>query len=389
MNNTEYSKKIEGSVKSIGVIIEPTIHNIGLADFYVKNDYSVSDWGKMPLPEGVGIDNRALLFEAAYNFELLAKAGLPVCYKGLVTDKGNVMNFDEAVMSGGQIVAMRMDFANVLPVPFVDGRYDYSRYQNPLESNYMVPVEWIFREAGPLADGSSLVKRMKKGECTAADYGLPAEYKAGNPLPFRVSDASTKYEKDDRYLSGRVLREMAGLSEVEWKACEDLHIDAAKIVVEHAASRGIKVYDGKVEMFRIRHSINGRYNNFVLADFVGTKDENRREVLPYGNLNIPVPTSKQAKRNAHKLLNPAWAAAVDEEKNLAEEEGRQDWKERVLATGLKPTALPGWYIEADNNLSNAVVNTICGKKALLAPALDDAALEFLEAKNRLEDMVNM
>ncbi len=387
MDDLQYSRTVEGSVKRIGVITEPTKDAPGLADFYVKDDYSVFDWGKMPLPEGVGIDNRALLMEAAYNFELLQKEGLPVGYRGLVTAGGDVVNFEVAVKTGEKVVAMRMEFVNILPVSFVDGRYDYGRYQDPEESNYMVPVEWIFREAGPLADGSSLVRRMNAGKCAPADYGLPADYNACDPLPFRVSDVSTKYEKDDRYLPGRVLRGMAGISEVEWTACVELNLEAAAVVVDHATSRGIKVYDGKVEIYRNLELDHPYYLDFALGDFVGTKDENRREVLPRGALKVPVPTSKQAKRNAHKLLDPEWAAAVGEEKELAEKEGRQDWKERVIARGLGPTPLPAFFIRADNDLSNAVVNAICGKEVLPAPALDNAALGFLDARKRLENMV--
>jgi phosphoribosylaminoimidazole-succinocarboxamide synthase len=379
----DYIRTLEGSVKTIKVLQEPTLEAPGMADFYVKDDYSVFDWGRMPLADGAFVDNRALLWESAFNFELLESEDVPVGYRGLVMPDGKVMSVDDAAASGIQPVAMRMQLVNLIPLPFDEekGMYDYSGYQRPMENNYMSPIEWIFRVPGRLPDGASITKRIEKNKASLSELGLPPDYKAGDPLPCWVKDISTKYEKEDRYdIPLADMQMMAGLTADEFEQCGKLLMYAARRVVEHAASVGIHVFDGKGEI-----AVVDRQNSrFSLVDFFGTKDENRRTVLPIGKMEKDVPTSKQAKRKAHKLRDREWYDACDEEKKLAEQEGRDDWKERVLARGLEPQALPLYFVDADNDLSNAVVNAVCSKDVIPASSLEDAALAFVEAEKRLK-----
>ena len=84
------------SVKSLGIIREATDTDAGIFDFiYRQGDYSVFDWGTMPMPEGTQMDNRPVAVVGAYNYELIRKLGFPVSYLGTVADDGAAYNLEQ------------------------------------------------------------------------------------------------------------------------------------------------------------------------------------------------------------------------------------------------------------------------------------------------------
>jgi phosphoribosylaminoimidazole-succinocarboxamide synthase len=383
-----YEKTLEGSVKSIRFIELPSPTRPGVADFHVKNIYSVFDWGEMPMEDGAFLDNSSLLIESAFNFERMQAQGIPNSYQGLVMADGRLLSLKDAIEAAEIPVAIRMRVVNRMPggvdeLPFQEGEgYDYSAYQKPLVNNFMVPVEFIHREAGPLPDGSSFTRRLERGAVVLADHCLPADYQPGADFPIKVADWSTKYEAKDAYERPDVLMAKAGLTPEEFAAATEMVMLASSRYVSDAALANMLVGDGKLEVAIIGNQGSDRGYLFEITDFAGTFHEVRRSILPHGRLDHPVRHSKQTERNLHKKVDAEWARVVGEESDAAEADGRSDWKDRVIAAGYAPTALPGHYFEAKNTLSRAVVNHLIATHMDGAsvypdtPSLDEAALAF-------------
>ncbi len=331
------------SVKEIRVEREPTADALGRGSFHFTDAYSVFDWGRMPdeLP-GKGASLCAM---GAANFEALEAAGVPTHYRGLVRD-GEVVPL-AAVEAPPRELAIEL--TRVPDLPFAAGSYDYDAYHAAGGSNYLVPLEVVFRNVVPV--GSSLRRR---GE--PADYGVDREAWPDEPVDLEapVVEFSTKYEERDRYLDREEADRIAGRADLD--ALESLARSVNDLVTERATAAGLTHQDGKIECLYVDGEVR-------VADVVGTFDENR---FAYGDQQL----SKEVVRQYYRRHDPDWVEAVAAAKAEADRRGVADWRPLCEA---EPAPLPDGVVTAVGDLYAAGANAYLGRELLAAPSLDDAA----------------
>jgi phosphoribosylaminoimidazole-succinocarboxamide synthase len=358
------------SVKQIGVFTSPTPTQAGVCDFIFRDVYSVFDWGKMPMPEGSSVDNTTIVLMAALNFEMMQRRGLKTHYIGMVDDRGEIVSFQDVAdrhlgpVGGPQPLPnkIRVRYVNKLPVPFAEGQYDYSAFQEPPANNFVYPLEFIFRNS--LGKDASVWKRIARGEISLSDFGLPETLKPGDKLPSPVLDYSTKFESEDRYLRPEEAMKLAGLSPNRFANINEAILMADRLLTDDARSLGFVHEDGKVEMVRLGD------NEDAFGDVAGTWHEDRYLFGPDGKK-----ISKQPYRDVNRLLNPEWAAEIDQRKAEARERGIKDWKSLVT---VQPKPLPPEFFAVMNNLFRAGTNRYTGHVFYpdASPSLEEAFAEF-------------
>ena len=339
------------SVKNFRIEEAATETALGRGVFEFTDDYSVFDWGKMPdrIPE----KGASLCTMGAFNFELLEAEGVPTHYRGVIVDD-EVVDLSAALDAGAAPSEMAIDLTMVPELPFEGGEYDYESYYAAVDSHYLVPLEIVFRNRVPV--GSSLRKRSEP-----ADHGLDREAWPDEPvdLPEPVVEFSTKYEKQDRYLSRAEADEIAGPAGID--DLEAVAREVNRVVTERAETVGLDHQDGKIECLYDDGEIR-------VADVVGTFDENR---FSRGGRQI----SKEVIRQYHKRTQPAWVEAVGDAKSQADAEGVADWKSLC---DREPEPLDGSVLRTARNLYCAGTNTYVGEAVFDAPDLDDV-LDAVEA----------
>ncbi|PSQ59049.1 MAG: phosphoribosylaminoimidazolesuccinocarboxamide synthase [Halobacteriales archaeon SW_9_67_25] len=340
------------SVKDFRVDEPPTPTALGRGAFVFTDDYSVFDWGKMP--DEIPDKGAALCTMGAFNFELLERQGIPTHYRGVLGDREE-RPLEGALENGEPPRQMAIDLVAVPDLPFEGGSYDYEAYHDTAGSNYLVPLEIVFRNRVPV--GSSLRRRSEP-----ADHGLAIRAWPDEPvdLPEPVVEFSTKYEEQDRYLDREAADSIAGRAELA--DLEGLAREVNRLLTERAAKAGMVHQDGKIECLYHEGEVR-------VADVVGTFDENR---FAYDGQQV----SKEVVRQYHKRTQPEWVAAVSEAKERAREEGIADWKS--LCDRI-PAPLDGAVIEATRDLYCAGANAYVGRETFDAPTLGVAV-------NRVSDL---
>ncbi len=330
----------ETSVKSIGVIEEPTETEMGICDMiYRDNFYSVFDWGRMPMPEGATLDNRPVAIVAAYNYELVKQLGFPVAYLGTVDRYGEARSLGDFGRKNEIPNTFRVKMVHRIKPDHPNKQYDYGKFKAPQVKHFVLPLEFIWRtEAGP---DSSFWTHIKDGDYKLSDFGLPEDLKPGDKLPFPILDHSSKYEDHDRYFSPSVARELSGLGPGQWGYLDNMRRIINHVLSTRASHIGIKRPDGKQEFL----------NTLELTDAAGTWHEDRFEYQTKSGIWVKV--SKQAPRDLNKLLNPEWAKQCTELKKQAEKEGFTDWRQRVT---VQPKPLEAEFFKQYNNLMYAATN---------------------------------
>ncbi|PSQ28647.1 phosphoribosylaminoimidazolesuccinocarboxamide synthase [Halobacteriales archaeon SW_10_68_16] len=333
------------SVKDFRVDEPSTASELGRGAFVFTDDYSVFDWGKMP--DEIPDKGASLCTMGAFNFELLESEGVPTHYRGVVVD-GQERPLDGVLDAGTPPREMAIDLTQVPDLPFEDGTYDYGAYHDAAGSNYLIPLEIVFRNRVPV--GSSLRKRS-----TPADHGLDvaAWPDEAVDLPEAVVEFSTKYEEQDRYLDRAEADRIAGRADIE--DLEAVAREVNRIVTDRAERAGMVHQDGKIECL----SHDGEIR---VADVVGTFDENR---FAYDGQQV----SKEVIRQYHKRTQPEWVTAVSEAKERAKQEGIADWK---ALCECKPESLDGRVIETARDLYCAGTNAYTGRDVFAAPTIDEA-----------------
>ncbi len=336
------------SVKNFRVEEPATTDSLGRGSFQFTDDYSVFDWGKMP--DEVPAKGATLCTMGAFNFELLEAAGAPTHYRGVVADEdGAVVDIDTALDRRTTPREMAIDLAQVPDLPFDEREgYDYDAYHDAAGSNYVVPLEVVFRNR--VGVGSSLRSRTDPGE-HGLDHGTWPE--GAVDLPEAVVEFSTKYEEQDRYLDHAAADRVAGAAELA--ELEALAREVNRVITERAAEAGFVHQDGKIEC--VYHD-----GELLVADVVGTFDENR---FAYDGQQV----SKEVLRQYHKRTQPGWVGAVSEAKDEADERGLADW------TGLcdrEPEPLDAGVIEVARDLYCAGANAYIGREVFDAPGVDEA-----------------
>jgi len=341
------------SVKEIYILQETTARHPGLADFKYRPVFSVFDYGTIEPP--VPLDNSTINLMMGLNFENMAEQGIPSHYVGLVTDKWELITAKEAITRKEAPTIARVKFANRFMPRFQDGQWDYSMFENGETKCYVQPIEFISRN--DLPEASSVWKRVKKGEITMQDLGLPADFKPGDRVPENLKpilDYSTKFEPDDRYLSPAQAQQLMAIDFTRFNQINLMTKRASVFMTDYAASRGFERLDGKVEYVTFLSPSDGKTLD-VLGDAVCTWHEDRL-VTPQG-LGI----SKQRIRNKVKELNPEWYAEIERAKQQAKDEGIEDFR-TLMNPGIEYTSPSPEFFEAINQLFRAGTNQWVGTK---------------------------
>ena len=342
------------SVKNFRVEEPATTDSLGRGSFQFTDDYSVFDWGKMP--DEVPAKGATLCTMGAFNFELLEPAGIPTHYRGVVAgEDGPVVDIETALDRERAPRVMAVDLAQVPALPFDEHRgYDYDAYHDAAGSNYVVPLEVVFRNR--VGVGSSLRSRTDPGE-HGLDRGTWPE--GAVDLPEAVVEFSTKYEEQDRYLDRPEAERIAGAADLEDLESVALAVNGA--LNRQAEDRGFHHEDGKIEC--LYHA-----GTVTVADVVGTFDENR---FAYGGQEV----SKEVIRQYYRRTDPEWVAAVSDAKSEARAEGVADWRELCERS---PEPLPEGVLDAVSDLYTAGANAYTGTEWFDAPAIDDAVERIRE-----------
>jgi len=297
-----------GSVKDLVIKEKPSAQKMGLGIFSFTDDYSVFDYGKMP--DIIPFKGEALCRMAAFNFSELEKKGIKTHFRKLL--KGN---------------QMEVNLVQVLR-PQKNELKDSS-------SNYLIPLEIIFRNSLP--EGSSVFKRIAKGELKIEDIRLKEMPKPGEKLVKPLLDVSTKLEETDRYLSWSEAQSLARLKEKELSELKEKTFLINDFLTEKAEEIGLEHADGKVE-FALTPK-----RELMLVDVVGTLDENR---MLFNGMHI----SKQVLRDYY--LKTEWYKKIDEVK--AKGLPKEKWP--------APQRLPKELIEIVSNMYKSVTEAWCNKK---------------------------
>ncbi len=332
------------SVKNFRIEEPASADALGRGVFEFTDDYSVFDWGKMPdqIPE----KGASLCTMGAFNFESLEANGIPTHYRGVVVD-GEVQPLSAAIEAGQPPAAMAISLTTVPDLPFEDGSYDYDAYYEDVDSHYLIPLEIVFRNRVPV--GSSLRNRSDPD-----DHGLDGEEWPDEPvdLPEAIVEFSTKYEKQDRYLTRAEAEEISGPASID--ELETVARAVNELVTEQATEADLTHEDGKIECLYHDGEIH-------VADVVGTFDENR---FSRDGQQI----SKEVIRQYHKRTQPDWVDAVGVAKQQATAQAVADWKSLCDA---KPAPLDDSVIQTARNLYCAGTNAYIGRELFDAPPLAD------------------
>ena len=353
MARTEYERVIEKatSVKTIKIIREPTPRAAGIADFTYRPVFSVFDIGTIIPP--VPLDNTTVCLMVGFNFELLEEEGVESThYFGVLDSDEKLISAREAMQKGHKPDTMRVQFVHRIQPEFREGQWDYSKFKNPTETSYVLPLEFISRNELPKE--SSIWKRIERGELTLADLGLPEGFKKGDVLPHGkrpLLDYSTKFEPDDRYISARQAREILNMDDGTFEKLNETTRKASWTMTRYALSRGFKRIDGKVEYVTMP-SNHGQ--TIVLGDVVCTWHEDR---LLYKGF----PVSKQLIRDEMRKLNPAWYDEIQRAKAYAKSRRVDDF--RTLMNPEITYTLPSEdFFYGINKLFQAATNVWVDKK---------------------------
>ncbi len=320
-----------GSVKDLKIMEKPTEQEPGRGRFSFSDRYSVFDWGEMPDL----IDNKgpAIALLGAYFFEKLEEMGIPTHYIGLV-EKGSVKKLSELESPSD---TMEVDILRVIKPRLEAGNYDYSMYGEE-KGGFLIPLELIYRNYLP--PGSSVFKRLEKGEITPQDLGLAEKPHPDQKLETPVLDVSTKLEVTDRYISWQEAREISGLSEAELAELKQITSTINDFITREFSKIGLVNEDGKIETgFDFQRRL-------MLVDVLGTLDECR---FTFEGL----PVSKEVLRIYYR--DTAWHQATEE----AKKEDRQNWKNICR---LSPEPLPPRLKHLVSQIYSSCTNEITGKE---------------------------
>lgn len=249
-----------GSVKDLTVMEKPLKNKTGRGRFIFSDRYSVFDWGEMP--DHIPNKGKSLCISAAYFFEKLESMGINTHYLGLVED-GQLKRISEVK---GPVDIMEVKLLRVLKPPKTADGYDYSDYKQE-DSNFLVPLEVIFRNSLP--SGSSVFKRLEKGELELKELGLEKIPLPGQTLNKPFLDVSTKLEESDRYLTWKEAQEIAHLNDKELEEIKEITLSINESIWQEADEIGLKYEDGKIE-FGFDEE-----RKLLLVDVLGTLDECR------------------------------------------------------------------------------------------------------------------
>ena len=320
-----------GSVKDLRILEEPTNRQSGKGRFVFSDRYSVFDWGEMP--DQIEHKGAAIAILGAFFFEKLEAMGIPTHYLGLVED-------DQAKKLShikNPVNAMEVQMLRVIKPEVKSDQYDYSSYQGET-GGFLIPLEVIYRNSLP--PGSSVFKRLAKGEAKPEDLGLQGMPVPNQKLESPLLDVSTKLEVTDRYITWNEARAISGLTEVEINALKKLTNTVNDLITQEFSKIGLVNEDGKIEVGF------DQQRRLMLVDVLGTLDECR---FTFAGL----PVSKEILRIYYR--NTPWHQATEEAKT----KDRQRWKE---ICAISPEPLPPLLKQLASQIYCACTNEITQKE---------------------------
>ena len=311
-----------GSVKDLVVKKPATESETGIGIFHFTDDYSVFDYGKMP--DTIPAKGEALCRMAAYNFQQLSKLGIKSHFRQLV--------------SGNE---MEVDLVRVL--------FPQKGELKEGMNNYLVPLEVIFRNSLP--EGSSVFKRLAKGQTTYQQLGLSRMPEPGEKLEKPIMDVSTKLEPSDRYLTWEEAGQIACLSNEEAEELKSKALKINEFITKRATELGIEHADGKVEF-----AVSPK-RQLILVDVCGTLDENR---FLFNGVHL----SKQVLRDYYKTMS--WYEVIEREK--AEGKGHGQF--------TAPEKLPPEWVSLVSDMYKAVTEAWTGAKIWDSPSIEEVMQQY-------------
>ncbi len=303
-----------GSVKDLEIIKKPTKDEEGVGVFEFSDRYSIFDYGEMP--DEIDGKGESLCLMSTYNFKELEKKGI----------KSHFIELEERNR-------MKVKVVNVI----TEGTPDEFK-------NMIFPLEIIYRNY--LGEGSSVFRRLKKGEIEPSDLGFDSYPEVDKKLDPPIIDFSTKYEKFDRYFKNlEEVKEHAGFDDDMIDVIKEKAIEVNNFINDRAKEMGWKHLDGKME---VALDPDGE---LMLADVLGTLDEDRFE---YKGVKL----SKQMLRNYYR--GSEWHKDMDRVKD--EDLPKEEWP--------APPRLPKKLVDIVSDMYKAACNEWTGEKHFDVKSLD-------------------
>jgi phosphoribosylaminoimidazole-succinocarboxamide synthase len=345
-----------GSVKDLEVIKRPTNSIMGIGRFHFSDRYSVFDWGEMP--DQIDRKGEGLCMMGAYCFEKLMEENVETHYRGLVTENGKVVTFEELEQP---TAIMEVNLVNVFrpETRTINGKleYNYDVY-TPNLKNCLIPLEIIYRNGLP--QGSSIFKRLEQGLITIADLGLTRYPKPGEHLSHPIFDVSTKLEDKDRYTTWKEAQEIAKISDEELNEIKTILMKVDKIITRMASRAGLENEDGKIEL------AFDQERKLMVVDVVGTLDECR---FTHNGLHVSKETAREFYRKT------PWYNDVEEAKKTAETKQIDDWKKICKS---QPPRLDPTLKSIISKMYMATTNETTNRKFFDTPSLAQVIKEYRE-----------
>jgi len=320
-----------GSVKDLKIFGEATKEQTGRGRFIFSDRYSVFDWGEMP--DQIDHKGAAIALLGAFFFEKLEEIGISTHYLGLVeNDQVNKLSHIKRPVD-----TMEVKILQVIKPEMKRDQYDYSRYQEE-KGGFLIPLEVIYRNSLP--PGSSVFKRLEKGEVKPEDLGLQGMPVQNQKMVPPLLDVSTKLEVTDRYITWDEAGNLSGLCREEIGGLKKLVNTVNELITREFSRIGLVNEDGKIEV-GFDHQ-----RRLMVVDVLGTLDECR---FTYEGL----PVSKEILRIYYR--NTPWHRATEE----AKARDRQCWKE-ICPVGPEP--LPSRLKQLVSQIYCACTNEITKKE---------------------------
>jgi len=339
-----------GSVKNLQTIKKAVGNKSGVGRFVFSDRYSVFDWGEMP--DHIVNKGAALCLMGAYCMEKIEKRGVKTHYRGLIKKDGQVVSTNEIKEP---VSVMEINLVKVVRPKFKNGQYNYSAYTSQL-TNFLLPLEVIYRNGLP--EGSSVFKRLEKGDLTLEDLKLDHQPQPGEKFQKPFFDVSTKLEERDRYLSWQEAQKISGLNDKEIKAVKKVLLIANKVISQVAKKAELVNEDGKIEL------ACGPKRELMLVDVLGTLDECR---FTYHGEHV----SKEIARQFYRKTD--WYQDVEEAKRKATEQGHENWKELCQS---QPPKLDPNLKKIISQVYAATANAFLEKDIFDVPKLAEVMKEY-------------
>jgi phosphoribosylaminoimidazole-succinocarboxamide synthase len=306
------------STKNLHVIEPPTATATGIGVFEYTDHYSVFHYGRMP--DAIPGKGEATCRMAAFNFALLAEAGVPTHFRRFIPP--NRIEFDLARIPEHE------------PSP-----------ATPEGGSRLVPVQVLYRNELP--QGSSVHRRLAAGTFPSTTAELSTAVSAGTTLAQPLLEYATMLEPVNRYLNRDEAQHLSAVDADQFATMTDLAITVNDVLSHHAREVGLTHCDGKIE-----YLVDGD-GRIVVADSPGTPDECR---LMFDGVHC----GKQVLRNwyvAHHLDMPV-------DRYIADGVPRHAWPQ--------PARLPAAFLPVMSDLYQSLSATWTGQTSTKAPDLSTA-----------------